>query len=85
LPPDPDTIAHFRQTFLPKLKDLLVQVLLLAHAAGVLKLGNISLDGTTMHADASQSHAVSDQRLLELARVGKIKEESHMTDLEEKR
>src|SRR6266705_576520 len=66
LHPDHDTIAHFRTTFLPELKDLLVQVLLLAHAAGVLKLGNISLDGTKIHADASKSHAVSSKRLLEL-------------------
>jgi transposase len=66
LHPDHDTIAHFRKTFLPELKDLFVQVLLLAQAAGVLKLGNISLDGTKIHADASKSHAVSSKRLLEL-------------------
>jgi transposase len=68
LHPDHDTIANFRKTFLPELKDLFVQVLLLAQAAGVLKLGNISLDGTKIHADASKSHAVSYQRLLELER-----------------
>lgn len=64
--PDHDTLANFRKTFLPELKDLFVQVLLLAQAAGVLKWGNISLDGTQIHADASKSHAVSYQRLLEL-------------------
>jgi hypothetical protein len=41
-------------------------VLLLAKAVGVLKIGNISLDGTKIHADASKSHAVSYQRLGEL-------------------
>jgi len=66
LPPDHDTIAHFRKMFLPEVKDLFVQILLLAQAADVLKLGNISLDGTKLHADASKSHAVSYQRLLEL-------------------
>jgi transposase len=66
LPPDHDTIAPVRQMFLPEVKDLLVQILLLAPAADVLKLGHISLDGTTLHADASNSHAVSDQRLLAL-------------------
>lgn len=65
LHPDHDTIAHFRKTFLPELQDLFVQILLLAQAAGVLKLGNISLDGTKMHADAAKSHAVSYKRLLE--------------------
>ena len=71
LHPDHDTIAHFRKTFLPARKDLFVQGLLLAQAAGVLKLGNISLDGTKSHADASKSHAVSSKRLLELEHQGR--------------
>jgi transposase len=66
LHPDHDTLAAFRKTFLPDLKDLFVQVLLLAQVAGVLKLGNISLDGTKIHADASKSKAVSYQHLLAL-------------------
>jgi len=64
--PDHDTIAAFRATFLPDLKDLFVQVLLLAQEAGVLTLGTISLDGTKIHADASKSKAVSYKRLREL-------------------
>ena len=64
--PDHDTIANFRKTFLPEIKELFVDVLLLAHAAGVLKIGNISLDGTKIHADASKSKAVSYKRLGEL-------------------
>src|SRR5688572_4206857 len=66
LHPDHDTIASFRTTFLPELQDLFVQVLLLAQTMGVLKLGNISIDGTKIHADASKSKAVSSKRLLEL-------------------
>jgi transposase len=66
LHPDHDTIATFRKTFLPELQDLFVQVLLLAQAMGVLKLGNISIDGTKIHADASKSKAVSYKRLHEL-------------------
>ncbi len=66
LHPDHDTLANFRKTFLPELKELFVQVLLLAQTLGLLKLGNISLDGTKIHADASKSHAVSYKRLLEL-------------------
>jgi transposase len=66
LHPDHDTLATFRKTFLPDLKDLFVQVLLLAQMAGVLKLGNISLDGTKIHADASKSKAVSYKHLLAL-------------------
>jgi transposase len=64
--PDHDTIAHFRKTFLAEIPDLFVQILLLAQAAHVLELGNISLDGSKIHADASKSHAVSYKHLLEL-------------------
>ncbi len=66
LHPDHDTLATFRKTFLPELHDLFVQVLLLAQTLGVLKLGNISIDGTKIHVDASKSKAVSYKRLREL-------------------
>src|SRR5438128_11646808 len=66
LHPDHDTLATFRRTFLPELKELFVQVLLLAQEAGVLKLGTISLDGTKVHADASKRKALSYKRLLEV-------------------
>ena len=63
LHPDHATIAAFRKTFLAAIAELFVQVLLLAQAAGALRLGNISLDGSKVHADASKSHAVSYGRL----------------------
>ena len=66
LHPDHDTIAHFRKTFLDEIKGLFVKILLIAQEAGTLKLGNISLDGSKIHADASKSHAVSYKRLIEL-------------------
>jgi len=66
--PDHDTIAHFRKTFLPEITDLFVQVLVVAHEMGFLDVGNISLDGSKVHADASKSHAVSYGRLLQLER-----------------
>jgi len=66
LHPDHDTIANFRKIFLPEIAELFVQVLLVAKEAGVLKLGNISLDGSKLHADASKSKAVSYRRLLQL-------------------
>jgi transposase len=66
LHPDHDTIASFRKTFLPEIAGLFVQVLLVAQEMGVLKLGNISLDGSKIHADASKSKAVSYKRLLQL-------------------
>src|SRR5260370_748650 len=39
LHPDHDTLASFRRTFLPELKDLFVQVLLLAKAGGCAEAG----------------------------------------------
>jgi transposase len=64
--PDHDTIAHFRKTFLPEIQELFVQILLLAQTAGIFQLGNISVDGSKMRADASKHQAVSYKRLLEI-------------------
>jgi transposase len=64
--PDHDTINSFRSHFLSEVKELFVQVLLIAQAMKLLQLGNISLDGSKIHADASKSKAVSYKRLLEL-------------------
>jgi len=43
-----------------------VQMRLLAQAAGYFELGNISMDGSKVHANASKSQAVSYKRLVEL-------------------
>jgi transposase len=85
LHPDHDTIANFRATFLVELEDLFVQILILAKLAGKLQLGNISLDGSKIHADASKSQAVSYGRLTQLeaelrAEVGKLLEWGESAD-----
>jgi transposase len=64
--PDHDTIANFRRTFLAYIVDLFTQVLVIAHELGELKLIDVSVDGSKIHADASKSHAVSYGRLLVL-------------------
>ena len=66
LHPDHDTLANFRKSFLNEIKDVFVQVLELAHTQGILRMGNISLDGSKIHADASKSKAVSYKRMREL-------------------
>ena len=66
LHPDHDTINTFRKDFLVEIKQLFVQILLIAQASEVLELSHVSLDGTKIHADASKSKAVSYKRLLEL-------------------
>lgn len=67
--PDHDTINEFRKQNLPELKGLFVQVLLMAQIMGYLKLGNISIDGSKIHADASKSKAVS------YGRIGQMEEQ----------
>jgi transposase len=62
--PDHATIADFRKQNLAELKELFMQVLLIAQEMGHLQLGNVSLDGSKIHADASKSKAVSYKRLL---------------------
>lgn len=57
--PDHDTIATFRKRFLTEIEGLFVEVLKLARAMGVLKLGTVALDGTKVHANASRHSALS--------------------------
>lgn len=91
LHPDHDTIANFRKTFLAEFVDVFVQVLVVAQAQGYLKLGNISLDGSKIHADASKSKAVSygylpklEQRLqAEVAELVRLGETADAADLPE--
>jgi len=85
LHPDHDTIANFRTIFLAELEDVFVQILILAKLAGQLKLGNLSLDGSKIHADASKSQAVSYGRLIELeaglrAEVGELMQLGEQAD-----
>jgi transposase len=57
--PDHDTIATFRRRFLPKLRGLFVEILLIARQMNVLKLGSVSLDGSKVKANASRHKALS--------------------------
>ena len=57
--PDHDTLNTFRKRFLQQIEGLMVQVLLIAHTLGVVKLGNIALDGTKVKANASPHSALS--------------------------
>lgn len=57
--PDPDTLASFRRRFLDELAEVFEQVLKLAHEMNMLKLGQVSRDGTQLHANASRHSALS--------------------------
>lgn len=63
--PDHDTIANFRQQHLPALAGLFVQALRLCQQAGLVKLGNVAIDGTKMMANASTRRSVPYQKLRE--------------------
>jgi transposase len=57
--PDHDTIAAFRRRFLKEIEGLFVQVLEVARAMGLLRMGTVALDGTKIHANASRHSALS--------------------------
>jgi transposase len=59
LHPDHDSINSFRKRFLAQLEELVVQILLIAHHLGVLKLGDIFIDGSKVEANASKHKAIS--------------------------
>jgi transposase len=57
--PDFRTISDFRKIHTAALRPLFLEVLRIAGALGMVKLGNLSTDGTKMGADASRHKAMS--------------------------
>jgi len=62
--PDHDTIAEFRKRHLEALAGLFIQVLRLCQEAGLVKLGQVALDGTKIKANASKHKAMSYDRMV---------------------
>jgi transposase len=58
-PPDFRTISDFRKIHLTAMKPLFLEVLRLAGEMGLVKLGNLSTDGTKLGANASRHKAMS--------------------------
>lgn len=69
--PDHDTIANFRREHLEALAGLFVQALRLCQKAGLVKLGNVAIDGTKIMANASTRRSVSYEKLSERERYWK--------------
>jgi len=61
--PDFRTISEFRKRHLTALSALFLQVLLLCRAAGLVRLGHVSIDGTKLRANASRHKAMSYGRI----------------------
>jgi len=57
--PDFRTISDFRKLHLEAFKDVFVHVVRLAGEAGLVKLGNVSTDGTKLQGNASRHKAMS--------------------------
>ncbi len=64
--PDHDTICKFRRENFKAFSEAFVDVLELARELKILKLGNVSLDGTHIKANASIDQNVSYQRAVEI-------------------
>jgi transposase len=61
--PDHASIAEFRQRHLAELAKLFVQVLRLCEQAGLVKLGQVAVDGSKLRANASKHKAMSYERM----------------------
>jgi transposase len=86
--PDHDTIANFRQQHLAALAGLFVQALRLCQQAGLVKLGNVAIDGTKIMANASTRRSAPYQKLCERERywqqlVDRLLAEAQRTDEQE--
>ncbi len=86
--PDHDTIAAFRQQHVEALASLFVQALRLCQKAGLVKLGNVAIDGTKIMANASTRRSVPYQKLTEREQywketVDRLLAEAQKTDQEE--
>jgi transposase len=57
--PDFRTISDFRKQHLGAFKEVFVQVVRLAGEAGLVRLGNVSIDGTKIQGNASRHRAMS--------------------------
>jgi transposase len=61
--PDHDTIAKFRRENAELIRSVFVQLLRLAQASGVLRLGTVALDGTKIAAAAAKRRNVTYEQL----------------------
>jgi len=86
--PDFRTISDFRKIHLGAFQDLFVEVLRLAGQLGMVKLGNVALDGSKFKANASRHKAMSygymEKELERLrAEIQELTERANRTDAEE--
>lgn len=86
--PDHDCIAEFRKAHLEALSRLFVQALRLCQKAGMVKLGQVAIDGTKLFANASRFQNTNYKRLVDkeaalAAEVRRLMEEADQVDQHE--
>ena len=81
--PGHDTINTFRKRFSKEIEGLFVEILVLAEAMGLLKLGTVSLDGTKIKANASRHKALSWEYANKLEALMKLAEDADNSPLPE--
>ncbi len=81
--PDHDSINTFRKKFRAEISALFVQILLIAKASDILKMGTISLDGTKIKANASKHKALSYKHACQLEKQLKSEVEALLEMAEE--
>jgi transposase len=86
--PDHDVLADFRKTHLEELSKLFFTTLQLCQKAGLVKLGQIAIDGTKVAANASRQESKTYERLSEkekllAAEVERLLQEAAAVDQQE--
>lgn len=86
--PDHDTISSFRKRFLPEIKGWFKEILLIGKELGLLKVGNIYIDGTKVQANASRHKAMSYEYIKKLegqleAEIAKLLDLANQQDEQE--
>ena len=86
--PDFRTVSDFRKLHLAALKPLFLEVLRVAGELGMVKLGNLSTDGTKMRANASRHKAMSygymDKEIVRLeAEIARLLRDAERLDAEQ--
>ena len=80
--PDHSTVAEFRRRHEDAIAGLFVEVLALCHEAGLVSLGEISVDGTKLHASASYDRnrryeSIVEEILGEAEQTDRAEDEQH--------
>ncbi len=88
--PDHDSIAEFRKQHLEELARLFAQVLRMCAQAGLVKLGQVAVDGSKLRANASKHKAMSYDRMCAkeeqlAAEVARLLQQAKATDEAEDR